>query len=644
MEKTLGCLEALCVNTESFSEDILNAGGVPVLVSLLCSDRQVVQCMATAVLCHMTENSQVCEELVHHGAVPILIKLLSVRQPELDSRCAVILADLAAHSKQHQSLIADLGGVALVVNLLTSDLQDVLVNGVRCIRTLCVRSPHNQTAVAHAGGVPHLIQILAVDSDTLQEEACLALAELSRGHRENQALICEAGAVGALVQALRHRKISVKVKAASALESLASHNSAIQQCFLRQSAPKYLLQLLTVFQLDVREQGAIALWALAGQSLNQQKLMAEQMGYSVILDLLLSPSDKIQYVGCRAVIALSRDSRIHQNGFCRENGVPPLVRLLRGSRTGQKTLLSVIEALGCLCIGVALTTNKNSQKTVYREQAIPTLLELLKAHKSQEIKNISLDAGHALSLFAYNSKAHQKAIRQLGGIPGKIYETFLNSDNETEKAKAAFQTVVLARVISGSDEVTLTARGVTILVELLQSDQSTTVIITAQLLASLAHMRAGITDAIVSMGAIEHLSAHLDSEDEEVRTACTSTLGYLTFNRYAHRQLMTKCRKSPHIYDLLMENLAPDARISQLFTAEFERQRRIGFPSLSLEINGGPPVSPGNNKGPSKKLNTRGSQSAVGERETSAPSVHHVGQRTKSAHPKFRPRRTPCQH
>jgi len=38
----------------------------------------------------------------------------------------------------------------------------------------------------------------------------------------------------------------------------------------------------------------------------------------------------------------------------------------------------------------------------------------------------------------------------------------------------------------------------------------------AQLLASLAHTRAGITDAIVTMGAIEHLSAHLDSEDEEV--------------------------------------------------------------------------------------------------------------------------------
>jgi len=29
----------------------------------------------------------------------------------------------------------------------------------------------------------------------------------------------------------------------------------------------------------------------------------------------------------------------------------------------------------------------------------------------------------------------------MGGIPMKTYETFLNSDNETERAKAAFQVV-----------------------------------------------------------------------------------------------------------------------------------------------------------------------------------------------------------
>lgn len=36
--------------------------------------------------------------------------------------------------------------------------------------------------------------------------------------------------------------------------------------------------------------------------------------------------------------------------------------------------------------GVALTTNKKSQKIIYREKAIPTLLELLKTHESLEVK------------------------------------------------------------------------------------------------------------------------------------------------------------------------------------------------------------------------------------------------------------------
>lgn len=38
----------------------------------------------------------------------------------------------------------------------------------------------------------------------------------------------------------------------------------------------------------------------------------------------------------------------------------------------------------------------------------------------------------------------------------------------------------------------------------------------AELLASLAHTRAGIPDAIVTLGAVTHLSAHLNSPEEEV--------------------------------------------------------------------------------------------------------------------------------
>ncbi|KAG9349421.1 hypothetical protein JZ751_027864 [Albula glossodonta] len=179
-------------------------------------------------------------------------------------------------------------------------------------------------------------------------------------------------------------------------------------------------------------------------------------------------------------MALSQDCRSHQDGLCKEKGVPPLVRLLRGSRTTERTLLCVIQALGALCIGVAHTSNINSQMAIAEEKAIPTLLELLKHHRSLQVKvlvaqtlacvmlgnqelqvtimnqgeftynhvlqllhaqdqSISLEAGYALSLFAYNNKVQQALILQTGGISIAAYEPFLESESETHRAKAAFQ-------------------------------------------------------------------------------------------------------------------------------------------------------------------------------------------------------------
>ncbi|XP_019910387.2 ankyrin and armadillo repeat-containing protein isoform X2 [Esox lucius] len=700
-EMALRCLEVLCVSTMSIWRDIIDAGGIPALLELMRSPRPALQCMATAVVCHISEKMPVCQALVSHCAIPVLVDLLGSRQAELHSRCALILADLAGHSDQYKSLIAQQGGLVLLVKLLGSDLRDVLVNTLRCIKVLCVRSPGNQTAVASAGGIPQLVEVLTIKSEVLQEEACAALAELAKGHRENQDAICGAGAVAPLVHILQGKKLTMRVTAARALEAIADHNPDTQAHFMKKSAAKHLLRLLKVFQVEVREQGAVSLWALAGQTLNQQRLMAKQIGYHFILELILSSSDRMQYVGCQAVIALSRDSRSHQDGLCKDNGVAPLVRLLRGSRTTERTLLSVIQALGVLCIGVAHTNNPNSQRIIAVEQAIPTLLELVKHHESLQVKVnilsnpshrpqttaswvscffifqvqvaqtlacvllgnqdlqtvfwgkneftyeivlgllrvqeqvICLEAGYALSLFAYNNTAQQAAILRTGGISIAVFESFLNSRNEMEKAKAAFQIVVLAKVITDVDEVTLSARGVTALVGLLQSTNTSTVVLTAQLLASLAHTRAGIPHAIVTMGAVGRLCAHLYSEEGEVRMACACALGYLTFNRHAHRLLLLECRNTPSMYELLTHHLTDDAKISPIFTAEFEMQKKVGLPSQSLEINGGPPV-------PQRHFND------VSKKTSCIPvlsrSAGHLGpgrsapvlQRSRTANPKIR--------
>uniref|UniRef100_A0A8C9S3X3 Ankyrin and armadillo repeat containing n=1 Tax=Scleropages formosus TaxID=113540 RepID=A0A8C9S3X3_SCLFO len=364
VEMSIRCLEVLSLTVDSFWKDLMDADGIPALLELLGSAQPELQCMVLAVLCHMSERTVVREALMQNGAAALLVDLLGSDLPELQSRCAVVLGDLAAHSEHGQVLIAQLGGVAPLILLLGSDVHDVLVNVVCCIRVLCLGRVDNQTTVAEEKGLHNPYSSILTSTSTsydclraaevLQEESCAALAVLARGHAGNQDAICAAGATGVLVEILRSRKMTAQVKAASALEALVEDNATNQDRFRKLSAADQLLRLLKVFQLEVREQGAASLWALAGQTPKQQKLMAELMGYHFILDLLLAQSDRMQYVGCQAAMALSRENRSHQDGLCQEEVVPPLVRLLRGSRTTEKTLLSVIGALGTLCTGDTL--------------------------------------------------------------------------------------------------------------------------------------------------------------------------------------------------------------------------------------------------------------------------------------------------
>ncbi|XP_063647405.1 ankyrin and armadillo repeat-containing protein isoform X11 [Pan troglodytes] len=618
-------------------------GTIPALINLLKSSKIKLQCKTVGLLSNISTHKSAVHALVEAGGIPSLINLLVCDEPEVHSRCAVILYDIA--QCENKDVIAKYNGIPSLINLLNLNIENVLVNVMNCIRVLCIGNENNQRAVREHKGLPYLIRFLSSDSglfnlflnsfeDVLKAVSSAAIAEVGRDNKEIQDAIAMEGAIPPLVALFKGKQISVQMKGAMAVESLASHNALIQKAFLEKSLTKYLLKLLKAFQIDVKEQGAVALWALAGQTLKQQKYMAEQIGYSFIINMLLSPSAKMQYVGGEAVIALSKDSRMHQNQICEGNGIAPLVRLLRVSTIAEGTLLSVIRAVGSICIGVAHTSNPVSQQFVVDENAFPVLIQLLRNHPSPNIKvevafslacivlgndvlqkdlhenegfeyadvlyllhstekDICLRAGYALTLFAFNNRFQQYLILESGIMTISIFERFLESTVETEKAMAAFQIVVLAKVIRDMDHITLSARGVTILVDSLYSVQTSTIVLTGNLIASLAHSRAGIPEAFTTLGTIQRLCYHLYSGIEEVRAACSSALGYLTYNANAFRILLKECRNKPNQFIRIKNNISRDASINPAFLKEFQMQQTlVGLPSLSLEKNGGPSIIP----------------------------------------------------
>ncbi|XP_066433209.1 ankyrin and armadillo repeat-containing protein isoform X2 [Eleutherodactylus coqui] len=478
-EMAVRCLEVLCVVKQQFWKDIYEAGSIPCLTQLLQSQQVTVQCLASGVLSNISHNVPVVMALKQAEAIPILIALLHSQHPELQSRCSVILCDIA-QVDGNPALIAQMDGLRPLVNMLNGEFEDLLINAMNCIKVLCTQNPSNQNSIKDLGGIPLIVDFLTATSDDLIAASSAAIAELARGNKLIQDAVAKENAVTSLINILRVKKLKIQVKAAIAIEALADRNAAVQKEFLDGSASKYISKLLKVFQLEVREQASTTLWVLAGQTWKQQKAMSEHIGLHFIIDMLLSPSDTMQYVGAQMLTALCKDSRRHQGEFCEGNGIDSLVRLVRTAHIAERTLLRVIAALGTMCIGIALTNNPAAQEKLVEEQALPPLIHLLKTPTSPRIKvevvctlacivlgnpplqchlyehdgftltdvidllsspdkDIRLRAGYALALFAYNNTVQQFHILEIGGVELSIYEPFLNSETEADRAISAFQ-------------------------------------------------------------------------------------------------------------------------------------------------------------------------------------------------------------
>ena len=144
------------------------ADGIPALVGLLQVDSEEIQTIAASVLCNISEHESIRKALTKASAGPILIQLLASPVDDVQSRAAIVLSDLACVD-DNQSIIATQGGISPLVNLLDSELEDVLVNAVNAIRVMCLGNPENQTAVAKNGGIEPLVEFLTVNSGLITQ-------------------------------------------------------------------------------------------------------------------------------------------------------------------------------------------------------------------------------------------------------------------------------------------------------------------------------------------------------------------------------------------------------------------------------------------------------------------------------------------
>ena len=577
--------------------------------------------LATQALKNISLHDDIKESLVTDVTtiIPDLVRLLSSCEDRILSHSCSILCDLGLLD-ECQSNIVSQGAVELLVKLLNNaHRDDIQLYACALLGILCHQHKLNQSAVSEGDGVEAVISLLKCELACIQACAANTLCIVMSGHEENQLRALDRNAENDLVNMLKSKVITVHCNAALAIKAMAENNSQCQTTLL--SHPlciTLLIRLLKMVDREVKICGTLALWAIAGHSLGSKCHIAYRMGLEVLVVMVGLHCEELEYICSEALYSLASEVGDNQAKIAEVGGILPLVDILRAP-SSDRVCLSVIHTLAALTIKTALVPNVAIQTSIaasgitlltsllvshsnelVRVDAACTLAKLVLNHKQNEKKlmkepkfsylvvlkfyssekeNVRLLAGHALAIFAFNNPERLEIMIAHGSLNYQHLFYFIQSKDEFHQTHAAFQAVVLAKMICGIKDVNACIQGIRILIHLLNSKREEIQILSSEFLASLARSKSGVPEAIVLAGAMDSLVANLLCGNKQVIEASSVVLGYLSFNPMAFRILKTTFRDKPQLFTIFDKHLQTGV-VSAKFLESWRITKEIGLPSL----------------------------------------------------------------
>ena len=604
-----------------YCEKILAHNAVNSLVQLLKKDK-IQQHLAVQVLANFSNIDSVKVAMVQADAIPHVVKLLSSNHDRVQSCACIVLSDLGLNA-DNQSSIAKAGAIPHLVKLLESDSDDVQLYASACIGILSFDNPENQSTVLDNFGLPALVKLLRSSLSCIKGCAASSLAWLLDRNRSCQLASLTANIIPPLVVLLRSKKESVQKSAAGAIEALAD-NCEESQCELLANTVciNLLKRLLKMQDPSLKVCGGCALWSIAGELISNKRLIASHMGLELLIDMLIVHHEKLEYVCSEALGALASELGNNQNHIAKVGGVKPLVDVLM-SPTSQRVCLSVIHTLAALIMKPALVPNQDLQKTVASARGIVVLASIISAGSDIAAELVRVEAactlaklvlnnpendkilarhtdfsyltifrfyvssnamvrllaGYCLSIMAFNNPAKLERMKSHGSLHISNLTPFLESDDDFFKVHAAFQIVVLSKLLVGVRSADATVRGIRLLISMLNSHIEQTKVLSAEFIASLAHSQGGIPTTILMAGVLDPLMRNLRTGNGPVIESTSVAIGYLTFNSLGSRMITGAFRDNPELFDVFKEQIDL-VTVSKKFLANWDHVTYMGIPVL----------------------------------------------------------------
>ena len=621
-ESAARCLDPLMQwNPDVYHKSLLSQKAVGSLVQLLKKDKALPH-LAIQVLADTSNIEAVATAMVDAGAIPHVVKLLTSNSDRVQSCACIVLSDLGLNPDNKVS-IAKAGAIPHLIKRLESDSDDVQLYACACLGILADDNPENQCTILENSGLPVLVSLLRSPLHCIKGCAANSLEKLLDRNRSCQLAALTANIITPLVILLRSKKDSVQKSAAGAIAALAEKCSESQCELLANTVCINLLKrLLKMQDPSLKVCGGCALWSIAGELTSNKRLIATHMGLELLVDMLLVHHEKLEYVCSEALGSLASELGDNQNHIAKVGGVKPLVDVLT-SPTSQRVCLSVIHTLAALVMKPALVPNYNLQRVVASSRGIVVMAAIVSADSNLASEIIRVEAactlaklvlnnpendkilarhtdfsyvtifkfyassnalvrllaGYCLAVMAFNNSAKLQLMKSHGSLNISNLTPFLESEDDFFKVHAAFQIVVLSKLLVGIRDTDATVKGIRLLISLLNSHIEQTKVLSAEFIASLAHSRGGIPNTILMAGVLDPLLRNLQTGNGPVIESTSVAIGYLTFNSLGSRMITGAFRDNPELFDVFKEQI-DSVIVSKKFLANWNQVTYNGIPVL----------------------------------------------------------------
>ncbi|XAR55556.1 hypothetical protein NMG60_11035659 [Bertholletia excelsa] len=512
-----GALRNLCGDKDGYWRATLEAGGVDIIVGMLCSDNIVAQSNAASLLARlMLAFSESIPKVIDSGAVKGLLRLvgqdndISVRSSAADA-----LEALSSKSTKAKKAIVDSDGVHVLIKAVVAPSKE------------CMQGEGGQALQGHAthalanicGGMSSLILYLGELSQSQRIAAPVAdiigalayslmVFEHKSGIEEEPFNVKMVENI--LVMLLKHR--DSKVVQERVLEAMASlyGNPYLSRWLNQAEAKKVLIGLITMASGDVQEYLILSLIRLCCDEVDVWEAIRKREGIQLLISLLGLSSEQHQEYAVDFLAILTDQVDESKWAITAAGGIPPLVQLLEmGSQKAKEDAAHVLWNLCC--------HSEDIRACVESAGAVPAFLWLLKSGgpKGQEA----------------SAKALTKLIRIADSVTINQLLALLLGDSPSSKAHII---KVLGHVLTMASESDLVHKGAAAnkglrsLVQVLNSSNEETQEYAASVLADLFITRQDICDSLAIDEVVHPCMKLLTSDTQVIATQSARALGALS--------------------------------------------------------------------------------------------------------------------